>query len=123
MLLLGFVNHDLRSGVQHTRQQTFHSHCVAAYPAAFKEVAITVPLLIAEAEVMFTVFAMKNRFKRLELDTIFFVDISVSFFDITDYILTGSVGKRVALEHWSEQFFHRHNMRANMLGVETGAGT
>ena len=94
---------------------------MTAYPTTLKEVAVTVPFLISVAEVVFTIFPMKHGFKVLKLDAVFLVDIAVGLLDITDDVLAGGIGQRVALDHGTEEFFHRHDMRADMLGVKTGA--
>ena len=109
------MNRYLWNGIQHARQQTLHRHCVAANTATLEEVAIAVPLLIFEAEVMLAVFAVKDRFKVLELNTIFFVDVAVGFFNIADDVLTRRVMQGVTFQHGAEEFFHRHDVWANML--------
>src|SRR5262245_24226976 len=72
---------------------------------------------------MFAVFAMERDFKRGEMDSVCFFGVSLGLFDIADDVLPVRIGERVTLEHRLKQPLHRHNMRANGMGVEAGAGT
>ncbi len=107
---------DLRCrNIQHAGEQPFHRHRVAAHAPALEKVTVAVPFMIDKAEMMLAVFAVENRLERFELNPIFFVGVTVGLLDIAYDILPVCVGQWVTLKHRTEEFFHRHNVRADVL--------